>query len=110
MTTAPQQNGRLQLDPIRELRLRRWAREHYVRPEERNSGWHPIVLDEMATRDEELTAASHASRFVPLAPSTHFEVHAGHGAVAGPKFARQTVRVSAASASELPEWGIVEEN
>jgi hypothetical protein len=42
-----------ELDLIEELRLRRWAREHYVPREKRQSSWHPVVLDEMARKDHE---------------------------------------------------------
>jgi hypothetical protein len=42
------------VDFIEELRLRRWARQNYVPPEERNSSWHPVVLDEMDRRDLEV--------------------------------------------------------
>jgi hypothetical protein len=41
------------LDFIEELRLRRWARQNYVPPEERDSSWHPVVLDEMDRKDLE---------------------------------------------------------
>jgi hypothetical protein len=47
-----------ELDFIEELRLRRWAREHYVPVEERETSWHPVILDEMSKKDleaEELT-------------------------------------------------------
>ena len=57
---------------IQELRLRRWACEHYVRPELRRTTWHPIVLDEMARRDAEAIRAESTepapSAYVPLAP------------------------------------------
>ena len=33
----------LDLDLIEELRLRRWARENYVPPENRQRTWHPVV-------------------------------------------------------------------
>lgn len=42
------------LDLIRELRLRQWARSNYVAPDGRSQDWHPVVLDEMKRRDEEL--------------------------------------------------------
>ena len=42
------------LDFIEELRLRRWARQHYVPPEERDASWHPVVLDEMDRKDVEV--------------------------------------------------------
>lgn len=41
------------LDLTEELRLRRWARENYVPPAERDSSWHPVILDEMVRRDFE---------------------------------------------------------
>ena len=44
-----------ELDFIEELRLRRWAREHYVARDRRELSWHPIVLDEMARKDAEMT-------------------------------------------------------
>jgi hypothetical protein len=59
-------------DPVEELRLRRWARENYVTAGLRNAAWHPVVLDEMRRRDQELTSAASyaevARRIVPLAP------------------------------------------
>jgi hypothetical protein len=47
----------LELDFIDELRLRRWARENYVPVAERDSAWHPIILDEMNRKDAETQAA-----------------------------------------------------
>jgi hypothetical protein len=47
-------SGLAELDFIEELRLRRWAREHYVPPEDRSATWHPIVLQEMAAKDRDL--------------------------------------------------------
>lgn len=42
------------VDFVRELRLRQWARQHYVPLEARKATWHPVVLDEMVLRDREL--------------------------------------------------------
>jgi hypothetical protein len=42
-----------ELDFIEELRLRRWAREHYVPPTQRQGTWHPIVHEEMEKKDVE---------------------------------------------------------
>jgi len=42
------------VDFIEELRLRRWARENYVTVESRARSWHPVVLDEMLRKDEEV--------------------------------------------------------
>lgn len=41
------------IDFIEELRLRRWARENYVSADERDTGWHPIILEEMCRKDGE---------------------------------------------------------
>ena len=45
----------VELDFIEELRLRRWAREHYVPCPQRQLSWHPVVLEEMARRDDEVS-------------------------------------------------------
>jgi hypothetical protein len=44
-----------EIDLIEELRLRRWAREHYVPRQKRERSWHPVVLDEMDRKDLEMT-------------------------------------------------------
>ena len=53
-----------ELDLIEELRLRRWAREHYVPRNERRTSWHPVVHDEMSKKDteagQETTSAHYA--------------------------------------------------
>lgn len=41
------------LDFIEELRLRRWAREHHVPPQQRERSWHPVVHEEMRKKDLE---------------------------------------------------------
>jgi hypothetical protein len=48
-------NAASDLDFIEELRLRRWARENYVAPDQREHDWHPVILNEMDRRDLELT-------------------------------------------------------
>lgn len=45
-----------ELDFIEELRLRRWARENYVAPANRDQDWHPVILEEMTSKDAELMA------------------------------------------------------
>ena len=42
-----------EFDLIEELRLRRWAREHYVPVDQRKPSWHPIVHEEMEKKDLE---------------------------------------------------------
>jgi len=42
------------VDLIEELRLRRWARENYVPPPQRDPNWHPIILEEMRRKDDEV--------------------------------------------------------
>jgi hypothetical protein len=46
-----------ELDLIEELRLRRWAREHYVTGGQRLPNWHPVVHEEMSKKDLELGLA-----------------------------------------------------
>ena len=46
-------HGVLEMDLIEELRLRRWARENYVPPEQRERSWHPVIQDEMKKKDSE---------------------------------------------------------
>lgn len=41
------------LDPVDEIRLRTWARRNYTPPADRDTDWHPVILDEMRRRDEE---------------------------------------------------------
>jgi hypothetical protein len=43
-----------EVDFIEELRLRRWARENYVPRTQRQVSWHPVILDEMDRKDEDL--------------------------------------------------------
>jgi len=42
-----------ELDFLDELRLRRWARENYVPPPQRDGAWHAVVHDEMRAKDED---------------------------------------------------------
>lgn len=46
-------HGVLEMDLIKELQMRRWARENYVPPEKRDRGWHPVIHDEMKKKDNE---------------------------------------------------------
>ena len=45
------------VDFIEELRLRRWARQHFVPRPQRERTWHPVVLDEMQRKDHEMAEA-----------------------------------------------------
>lgn len=62
------------VDPVEELRLRRWARENFVPPDNRDPSWHAVIQDEMRKRDEELDFYANLGetgrRVVPLAPAT----------------------------------------
>ena len=40
------------VDPVDEIRLRVWARLHYV-PEEERGNLHPVIVDEMQRKDAE---------------------------------------------------------
>lgn len=42
-----------EVDFIEELKLRRWAREHYVPSDRRENSWHPVILEEMRRKDLE---------------------------------------------------------
>jgi hypothetical protein len=48
-----------EVDFIEELRLRRWAREHYVPRTQRQLSWHPVILDEMTRKDTDQVVAEH---------------------------------------------------
>lgn len=52
--TIPRSEAGSDLDPISEMQLRTWARTNYCSPQDRESDWHPVILDEMARRDAEL--------------------------------------------------------
>jgi hypothetical protein len=42
------------IDPVEEMRLRTWARRNYEpHQQERDSEWHPVILDEMRRKDSE---------------------------------------------------------
>jgi hypothetical protein len=78
-----------QTDLIEELRLRHWARRYYVPRELRLATWHPIVLAEMAYRDEELSESHSGYRyvrtpFVPLAPDDRAYLDEAHPPVPAP--------------------------
>jgi hypothetical protein len=92
--------ARSDVDIIKELRLRRWAREHYVAAEERSAKWHPVVLEEMARRDGELdfqrAEMGPGGRYVPLAPSPVRIFHQRHVSFAAPNFlSRAALEVAA---------------
>jgi hypothetical protein len=52
-----------EMDLIEELRLRRWAREHYVPHNERETSWHPVIHDEMSRKDLETGEADTTPAF-----------------------------------------------
>lgn len=103
-----------QLAPIAELRLRQWARRHYVSGDVRNDDeWHPVVLDEMRRCDAErglLDASSELSQFnivtssgiVPLEPSRHegIRVDAAHNGLGAPRFVQQGSRLAATDTAD----------
>jgi hypothetical protein len=79
-----------EVDLIQEFRLRKWAREHYVPAAGRNRQWHPIVLEEMEFRDEELAAERIVTEmscrsFVPLEPAETYYLDDPHPVVPPPK-------------------------
>jgi hypothetical protein len=84
------------IDVLRELRLRSWARAHYVPLHERKPTWHPIVLDEMRNRDREMQACIDpnrtGSRYVPLMPTELPIIHAAHEGIPQPKLLKRSCR------------------
>jgi hypothetical protein len=77
------------VDLISELRLRQWARRNYVPAERRRTSWHPIVLGEMAFRDQELAQDKPGwtmvrTPFVPLAPTEFTYLDEAHPGVPAP--------------------------
>jgi hypothetical protein len=58
---VPTSLSALELDFIEELKLRRWARENYVPAPGRDNRWHPVVLDEMRSKDHEARPTALAS-------------------------------------------------
>ena len=80
------------VDLIKELRLRRWARCNYVTQSERRDSWHPIVLDEMSKRDLERDLETFqqppSSGFVPLEPTEFRYLHGPHQFPEEPKVVR----------------------
>ena len=87
MTAAPIRPAAA-LDPIAELKLRRWARLNHVPADDRDPRWHPVVWNEMAARDRELAAlpvdANQAGFDRTGANGPRFTLHAGGAGVRGP--------------------------
>ena len=80
------------VDLVKEFRLRRWARCHYVTASERCDSWHPIVLNEMSKRDLERDLESFqqppSPGFVPLEPVGFHLLHGPHKFPEEPKVIR----------------------
>lgn len=53
METSALLEPRVDIDPIEEMRLRAWARRNYAPAAERQTSWHPVILDEMRRKDRE---------------------------------------------------------
>lgn len=53
MSPATLLNRPEEIDPVEEMRLRTWARQHYAPSDSRDARWHPVVLDEMSRKDQE---------------------------------------------------------
>jgi hypothetical protein len=54
MVLEPPVEGGTNVDAIEEIRLRTWARKNYAPAHKRDETLHPIILDEMKRKDEEL--------------------------------------------------------
>ena len=55
MVLEPSVEGGSEVDPIQEIRLRTWARKNYAPAHQRNDTLHPIILDEMKRKYEEIS-------------------------------------------------------
>ncbi len=53
METSAVLEGGVGVDPIEEMRLRAWARRNYVPQDDRESEWHPVILEEMRRKERE---------------------------------------------------------
>ena len=53
MNVAVMLDREAKIDPVEEIRLRTWARQHYLPRELRDDSWHPIILEEMRRKDGE---------------------------------------------------------
>ncbi|QDU17828.1 hypothetical protein CA11_56770 [Gimesia maris] len=76
---------------VRELRLRSWARTHYVTADQRKETWNPVVLDEMKIKDQEMSESEEnsvnvrvSSMFVPLAPAVSRRLDEAHVEASAP--------------------------
>ncbi|VAX42688.1 hypothetical protein MNBD_PLANCTO02-450 [hydrothermal vent metagenome] len=93
--------------PTRELRLRSWARKNYTHPRNRQETWHPVVLEEMLIRDQELLEefsqpVTMSYGYVPLAPTSFRVLHAPHASVKQPNIAKFATRQRAIHEMMLP--------
>ena len=68
------------LNMLEEIRLRRWGREHYVPELSRRKDWHPIILEEMLIKDQEMGRQNPTPdmRFVPLLNHLEFRIDQPH--------------------------------
>lgn len=96
------------LDLVAELKLRQWARRNYVTPSlRRDDDWHSVVLEEMRLRDNELASIEPlrtvvtSTGIVPLEPSRHERIDAGHDLVRGPHIGQHVARGNAV----IPHFG-----
>lgn len=100
-----------ELDIVKEFRLRRWAREHHVPPAERRASWHPVVLDEMSRKDDEMLIRARSrgpvSSFVPLVPTVIQRVRPHQPAPAAPVSVPVADRFTGMQRSDLPHESLV---
>lgn len=72
------------VDAVEELQLRRWARENYVPAADRDGLWHPVILEEMCRRDQDLLPSPTARGTTsPLAPPPVRFLHSAHSDTRG---------------------------
>jgi hypothetical protein len=90
------------VDAVDELRLRCWARRNYVPAWERDADWHSVILEEMRSRDAELSQMDPldalAAMYVPLEPEALPGLHPAHDELPAPNILRE--RLPAAASAE----------
>ena len=47
-------NPNAPVDALEEIRLRTWARANYAPEHHRDESWHPVILDEMERKEQEM--------------------------------------------------------
>lgn len=87
------------MDIVKELRLRRWARENYVLPDQRSNRWDAVILNEMESMDRDIAEQKQnhewLSAYAPVLAQggieQHRKVHQAHRDLVEPNFLNDTI-------------------